>query len=87
MVTGSLDGVRTTRGHRVAGHGLELRLQRLQSVGGVLGVDEQPVEAAAGADLGDQGASAADPHADEGAIRLVESLSLKVGSSFIRSGT
>ena len=45
-------------------HGVELAEDRLEAVGGVLGVDEHPVEAAAGGDLGDDRAARAHPHAD-----------------------
>ena len=47
---------------RVAVHGLQLGQDGFEPVGAVLGVDQEPVQAGPGAELGDQGAAGADPH-------------------------
>ena len=87
MVTGSPTGGRTIGVTGYPCDSLKLGEDRLESVRAVLGVDEQPVHPAAGADLRDQGAAAADPHADERTVRCGQLAPRKVRPRLIRIDT
>ena len=74
ITTVSFTGGRTTGLDRVAVHGLQLGQDGFEPVGAVLGVDQQPVQAGPGAELGNQRAAGAHPHPGQraaGCARLV----------------